>query len=424
MKTPETFVNEFIGKADDYDGAYGVQCVDAFRRFGQWAGIPVGPTPDNWAQGYWLYRDSLGYSRHFEYITDHSQVQNGDWCIWLRGSSCSLSHIAMYYNGKYFGQRQDGKLFYCLANIPDDWAGALRWKEWSGKKMKIEAGKLYDLQISGQRALIYGQPERTKIGLLSAKQPGKDYSQSVQTIGEIDSPKALIYAKMNANYFIMGNGQHLGVRVGIGEEWEIPRQNAFWYYAETKKPTADGIMTDVGMDFQWPYDRGQVQMACSPAIINYRKGKAVSYESPAAAGTKAKPTTQSVLIRTTERYAFCVVIGQITPEAFRSWAVSNIANLQDLCFMDSGGSSCLQVGYTVYYATAEKRPIADALIFYEDIEDAPDDDPADNWQTLYEALKAEYEALDEKHTTMITAAKEALEKAENGLIEASEVLNG
>ena len=94
--------------------------------------------------------------------------------------------------------------------------------------------------------------------------------------------------------------------------------------------------------------------------------------------------------------------------------------------MDSGGSSSLQVGYTVYYATGEKRPIADCLIFYTDITagDTETPDTPCDYQQLYEALQTEHKQLQARHESMITGAETAIQTAQDALSDALEVLNG
>ena len=101
--TPEQFYAETVGKVIDFDGAYGAQCVDAFRYWGKLNSVPIPPTPNNWADGYWYSRDKLGFNKWFDYITDPNQYKSGDWIIWGRkdmpGGSAShpSSHVAMYY---------------------------------------------------------------------------------------------------------------------------------------------------------------------------------------------------------------------------------------------------------------------------------------------------------------------------------------
>ena len=137
-KTPQQFYAAYVGKRIDYDHAYGAQCVDGFRVLCDYLGIPSKPTPNNWADGYWIYRDQLGYSKYFDYITDWKKLQVGDICIWKRGSrSHPSSHVAMAYKGtgmsslQEFGQNQGGDRGFCLkATDFSDILGALRPKQW------------------------------------------------------------------------------------------------------------------------------------------------------------------------------------------------------------------------------------------------------------------------------------------------------
>ena len=136
MKTFKEFYDKYNGKAVDDDAAYGVQCVDGFRVFCREFGVPVKPTPNNWADGYWYSKDTLGYSSYFEYITGYSNFKDGDVVIWAKGSaSHPSSHIAFYYKGKEFGQNQGGDRSFCLKDTNfKDALGALRLKIWTQKK--------------------------------------------------------------------------------------------------------------------------------------------------------------------------------------------------------------------------------------------------------------------------------------------------
>lgn len=76
--------------------------------------------------------------------------------------------------------------------------------------------------------------------------------------------------------------------------------------------------------------------------------------------------------------------------------------------MDSGGSSCLQDGYNVIYATSERRRIANALVFYSSKDVAPEDtDQMDEVAELRKKItELQIENLELK--AMIDRAKEAL----------------
>jgi len=134
MKTFDEFYKKYLGKAPDDDGAYGCQCVDLFRVFCREFGVPVKPTPNNYADGYWLFKDELGYAQYFDFITDPKQYQKGDVVIWVRGSrSHPSSHIAFFVPpNKEFGTNQGGDRSACV-KVTDfsDALGALRLKAWN-----------------------------------------------------------------------------------------------------------------------------------------------------------------------------------------------------------------------------------------------------------------------------------------------------
>lgn len=131
--TPKQFYEKYNGRGIDYDGAYGYQCVDGFKIACQELGIPVKATPNNWADGYWLYRNQLGYNKYFDYISNPKDFKDGDWVIWKQKSlSHPSSHIAMYYKGKSFGENQGGNRHFNLkATNFSDALGALRPKVWA-----------------------------------------------------------------------------------------------------------------------------------------------------------------------------------------------------------------------------------------------------------------------------------------------------
>lgn len=410
---PQEFYNRTVGRAFDVDGSYGFQCWDLWAECCRANGVPLSVihcSLTGYVEDVWKLRHKSGILQYFDAVPA-DQIIVGDWIIWGKDYSLTpKSHVAMAWNGRQsFGQSQSG---IKAANLVSylDWSralGAFRLKTWEAKNMlNIVPGKLLRTTYNDQPIILLPQPTGTKLGLVSAKEEGKPYSLSRQLIGDIDDPNIVIYGKMNANYFIMNGaeaGQHLGIRVGFGETWEIPMQNAYYWFTIRK----DGD-TDVGLDVQWPYAKGQVTMACSPALINYRRGAIVNYQSPNAAGSKVYPNTQSMLIRTSDLYIFAMCTGSLSPTQCRNWALASIPNLQDVMFMDSGGSSCLQDGYNVIYATSERRRIANALVFYSSKDVAPEDtDQTGEVAELRKKITAlQIENLELK--SMIDKAKEAL----------------
>lgn len=175
--TPEQFYAETVGKVIDYDGAYGAQCVDAFRYWGKMNNVPIPPTPNNWADGYWYSRDALGFGKWFVYVTD-GNYRTGDWIFWARGSkSHPSSHVAMWFYGQEYGENQGGSGGFSL-KLTDfsDALGALRWKGYIMEDKTIEQ-LAYEV-LAG----LWGNGEERKKRLIAA---GYDYAAVQAKVNEI-----------------------------------------------------------------------------------------------------------------------------------------------------------------------------------------------------------------------------------------------
>lgn len=128
MKTAQSFVEKYNGQAIDYDGGYGVQCVDGARVWMDYflgSSIPCG---GGWANGYWLYDRQWFVSKGCLLIQNSADLRDGDLVIWDKNSkSHPSSHVAMYYQGKEFGQNQGGNRgFRLLSTDFSDMLGAFR----------------------------------------------------------------------------------------------------------------------------------------------------------------------------------------------------------------------------------------------------------------------------------------------------------
>ena len=102
VSTPDAFVKAVNGKG--FNEGWGYQCVAGFKEFqyslsGTY--VNAGGAAKNYA-----YSHSALESIGFKWYGGTSGLQNGDWCVWTSGES---GHVAMYYNGKFFGQNQGAK---------------------------------------------------------------------------------------------------------------------------------------------------------------------------------------------------------------------------------------------------------------------------------------------------------------------------
>ena len=363
--SPTVFVEKTFGKYFDVDGAYGYQCWDLMAENCRGDEVPLNVIHcgiTGYVQDIWNLRFKSGILNYFD-IVPLSQLRNGDWVIW--GNNYYLtpkSHVAMYWNGQAFGQSQSGIKYANFVSYLDfnQALGAFRLKKWEGDDtMYIGANQIIYDQYAGQDITIYGQPTNDKLTLISAKTNGVVHGNDVQLINDIDDSDHIYDAKLNCNYFVVQTGEALGVRCGL-DEWSVPRQGKFLYYALLKNG-----FTEVGMDTDFWYTSKDVQFACSPYAVLIKDGLDCDFVSPAVELSKTQATTQSMLLRTADRFAFAIVKGKMTPEQCRAWAKS-INQIEDLVLLDSGGSTCMQIAYNVIYGTDEHRKISNALAFYKD----------------------------------------------------------
>lgn len=135
-KTAQAFINQYNRTTVDYDGAYGAQCVDAFKIFCAWLGVIVRATGTGWADGYWYNRNSDGYAKYCKFITDANALKAGDWLFWAHGSSCASSHVGMFvgYAEKGYGyifseNQQKNFKGFCTVKLKLDILGAFRFNK-------------------------------------------------------------------------------------------------------------------------------------------------------------------------------------------------------------------------------------------------------------------------------------------------------
>lgn len=98
------FVNTYNGTSHDVDGAFGAQCWDGYAFYMQWLGYPYAHcTASGGAKDIWDLRASNGMLNSCNVV---SSPQNGDIAVWGSNMGGGYGHVAMYYNGMYFGQNQ------------------------------------------------------------------------------------------------------------------------------------------------------------------------------------------------------------------------------------------------------------------------------------------------------------------------------
>lgn len=125
----KTFMNQYLGRAIDFDGAYGAQCVDGAKIGIGLLGCTSFPAIGD-AIAYWTNTSAHPWlSANTVRITDINELNVGDLVICSTPSP--TGHIAWYAgDGKIFGQNQDGNRdAFSIRNLSGwTFAGALRFK--------------------------------------------------------------------------------------------------------------------------------------------------------------------------------------------------------------------------------------------------------------------------------------------------------
>ena len=346
--TPSEYVTLMIGKIIDYDKAYGAQCVDAKKDCDSRMGVPVVACPNNWAESYWTCLDGKGHevssvkkwqdTYHIK-ITDPSKFKDGDWVIWKRGSkSHPLSHIAMYYQGKAFGENQGGNGGYTLkATDFTDAAGALRYKKWAGEQLPYGYSKLIR---SGIEAHVYrgNKAAGYSLHVLSA-----DGENALKDITEFDTNEVVKTAVVNAGYFQMQEGQadpvgrHYGVEqdAAAGNTYtQAPKQSGILAFYEDKQGNCEYCTGD-----QYFGKADEVNFAITPYAVRIHEGKKVFGRSVNYGDKDDEKNEQTAAVKFDNGdWAVAVFPGKICPRDTVTF-FDHFTGVQELILMDSGGSS-------------------------------------------------------------------------------------
>lgn len=341
MRTPQTFVKEYTGKAIAYDGPkYGVQCVGGFKVGCVYVGIPVVACPNDWAESYWTCKNEKGtvvqsvkdwQKEYFDLIDDYRKFRDGDWVIWPRGcASHPSSHVAMYYQGKEFGQRQyENNRAFCLKTTDfSDASGALRPKVWSAIVIPDYDS---DLTINGHLYHLVRQAANLRTVVLS---PGLNETAKIE---DMDC-EYYVYGKITGcNYFQMRDDvpdQPYGTTYGdisspISAVYQnLPNQDSTMFYDIETGKHAD--CTGVTIDPE--------HNVFSPVLI-YEPGKNVQYARMVGLGLCNTVSRYCFVVRFLNgTYALGMAEQDLTPNQIASDFLG-IDDLQAVAFIDGGGSA-------------------------------------------------------------------------------------
>lgn len=379
MRSPTGFVQEYNGKLIDYDHAYDVQCVDGFKVGCAYLGVPVQPCPNNWAESYWTCQNPDGsinqdiqkwQTEYFDLIDDPARFRDGDWIVWPRGcASHPQSHIAMYYQGQEFGERQneDNRAFCLKYTEFGDASGALRWKGWK-RIPEYES----DLTINGHLYHMYGQSSKLRAVVLS---PGLNHVQNIRQ----NDCDYWIYAKITGcNFFQMDpnnpDGQPYGMTFGdisapLSDVYQnLPNQDSTLYMDMETGAFGDcaGVYVDPGHN------------VFSPSLV-FRPNGRFEYARMVGVNHANHVSRYTFAIRCTNgMYAFGLAADELTPKQIYA-DFQDVPDFESMSFLDGGGSANMMRYITkdgrIEYTRDTGRETAGCLAFIGDRVPAEDMPP-------------------------------------------------
>ena len=339
---PQEFFNYTYGHAYDIDGSYGYQCWDGMAKFCKDAKIPLSVihcSKTGYVQDIWELRYKSGILNYF-YEIKPKDFENGDWIIWGRNYNMTpKSHVAMYYNGKAYGQSQNGIKQFNLATLDMLKAlGGFRWKGWENNMIRLKDG-FQSLKYSGANLKVYkGYDKFKKLFMLSALGNEK----ATQDIRKFDHSNLLIMADANCNYFEMASkseyGQHYGVEQSIGDDIHTsghdlaPKNSAYEVFYELK----NGECGRCTANDYW-YSKADVNFACSPYATVVFNHVACNYRSSAFGNKDNYANSQTMFMKIKDTWCIVCTASKVLPKLMQNFALD--CNADYAFLVDSGGST-------------------------------------------------------------------------------------
>ena len=387
MQSPQQFVENNIGKAYAWDGPkYGVQCVGGFKKWCSDEGVPIVACPNDYAESYWTCKNKAGQvvsgvyawqTEYFTKITNWKDFKDGDWVIWPMGcQSHPMSHIAMYYQGKEFGQRQyeDNRAFCLKETNFTDAFGALRWKGYENL-ISIPYGYA-SMTINGHSYLVQRMYSADRITVLAKA------LNDVAPIEELDAP-ALISGKITGgNLFQMRddlpdepkNRTYGDISAPFNGVYQsLPNQDSTLFYDLTDGSFGD--CTEHNID--------PTHAVFSPTLVFPNSLGHWEYARVMGLQLKDVRSWYSFVIRLSDGYAIGIAKEQLTPQQIADdFGQTDMINI---AFLDGGGSAQAGFWYNSrmnYEDPAkEHRKVPSAIAIYrpysEDVPEQQEPAPAE-----------------------------------------------
>jgi hypothetical protein len=222
MSSPAAFVNAMNGRG--FNEGYGLQCVAGFKQFMFSLSGRVVATRTGGASGYANQVgeiQALGFTWH----AGQAGMKDGDWAIFGGGT---YGHVAMYYQGKFFGQNQGSGNIYVgnafnlmdLGGYRNSIIGYYRPNIWNGTASTPAAPAASSKAVNDQVVAdvlkgVYGSGNDRVSRLQAAGYNPAEVQAAVNARVAAQAPRATApasagYVQRNAGGYVVRRGDTLG----------------------------------------------------------------------------------------------------------------------------------------------------------------------------------------------------------------------
>lgn len=221
LSSPAAFVNAMNGRG--FNEGYGLQCVAGFKQFMFSLSGRVVATRTGGASGYANQVgeiQALGFTWH----SGQAGMKDGDWAIFGGGT---YGHVAMYYQGKFFGQNQGSGNIYVgnafnlmdLGGYRNSIIGYYRPNIWNGTASAPVAPAASSKAVNDQVVAdvlrgVYGSGNDRVARLQAAGYNPAEVQSAVNSRVAAQAPRIVAprqnYATNNTSGYVVRRGDTLG----------------------------------------------------------------------------------------------------------------------------------------------------------------------------------------------------------------------
>ena len=230
LSSPAAFVNAMNGRG--FNEGYGLQCVAGFKQFMFSLSGRVVATRTGGASGYANQVgeiQALGFTWH----SGQSGMKDGDWAIFGGGQ---YGHVAMYYQGKFFGQNQGSGNIYVgnafnlmdLGGYRNSIIGYYRPNIWNGTASAPAAPAASSKAVSDQVVAdvlrgVYGSGNDRVARLQAAGYNPAEVQSAVNSrvaaqAPRVSAPASMGYVQRSTSGYVVRRGDTLG-HIALRNGW-------------------------------------------------------------------------------------------------------------------------------------------------------------------------------------------------------------